>query len=247
MSKIPLAKGAAYLKNISYSKLETMYKREKPGKSRERLQAALLRKKGKILEEIAVILGRGVSTIYRWLYKMDHEGVEHRHDRKRPGRPRTLNLEQEKAIKEDLDKPPSECGFKRSIWNSKMVVKRIFERFNILYSKSSALRLAYKLGFSNRKPRPVPYNSATPEEQKEFIKNVRTTITRWYTEGRHVAAIDACTLRDSPASRRGLRHRGGHDTVSVNYSKKSTHVFGALVENTLKIWNGPRKRRPILA
>ena len=235
MSKISLAKGAAYLKNISYSQLEALYKREKPGKSRERLQAALLRKKGKILKEIACALGRGVSTIYRWLYSMEHEGVEHRHDRKRPGRPRTLNPTQEKAIEGDLDKPPSECGFKRGSWNSKMIVKRIFDRFNIPYSRSSALRLASRLGFSTRKPRPIPYNSATPEEQKEFIENAKTTIARWHAEGRHVAAVDACTLRDSPASRRGLRRRGGYDTVSINYSKKSTHVFGALGENTLKI------------
>ena len=235
MLKIPLAKGAAYLKNISYSQLETMYKHEKSGKSRERLHAALLRKEGKILEKIAVVMGRGVSTIYRWLYSMEHEGVEHRHDRKRPGRPRTLNPEQEKAIKEDLDKPPSECGFKRGSWNSKMVVKRIFDRFNIVYSRSSALRLTSRLGFSTRKPRPVPYNSATPEEQKKFIDTAKTTIARWYEEGRHVVAIDACTLRDSPASRRGLRRRGGYETVSVNYSKKSTHVFGALGKNALKI------------
>ena len=86
MSKIPLAKGAAYLKNISYSQLEAVYEREKFGKSRDRLQAALLRKEGNILKEIARIMGRGISTIYQWLYRMQNEGVESRHDHKRLGR-----------------------------------------------------------------------------------------------------------------------------------------------------------------
>ena len=212
-----------------------MYTCEKPGKSRERLQAALLRKDGKILKEIAHILGRGISTIERWLIKMENKGVEHRHDLKRPGRPPTLSPEQEKVIEDDLDKPPSESGFKRGSWNNKMLVKRVFDRFNIVISHSSAIRLSSRLGFSTRKPRPIPYNSATPEEQEEFIKNTKTTIARWHAESRHVAAIDACSLRDSPASRRGLRRRGGHDTVSVNYSKKTTHVFGALGDDTLDI------------
>ena len=235
MPKIRLAKGAAYLENISYSELEAMYKREKPGKSRERLQAALLRKEDNILKEIARILGRGISTICRWLNRMQSEGVGFRQDHKSPGRPRTLTPAQEKSIEEDLDRPPSESGFLRGSWNAKMVAKRILDRFGIQYSRRSALTLANRLGFSTRKPRPIPYNSATPEEQKKFIENAKTTIARWYAEGRHVVAIDACTLRDSPASRRGLRRRGGYETVSINYSKKSTHVFGALGKNTLKI------------
>ena len=82
------------MENISYKQLYLMYTCEKPGKSRERLQAALLRKDGKILKEIARILGRGISTIERWLIRMENKGVEHRHDLKRPGRPPTLSPEQ---------------------------------------------------------------------------------------------------------------------------------------------------------
>ena len=36
-----------------------------------------------------------------------------------------------------------------------------------------------------------------------------------------------------PASRRGIRRRGGYDEVRINYSKKSVKIVGALGEDTL--------------
>ena len=74
-----------------------------------------------------------------------------------------------------------------------MVARRILKRFGVPYSGRSAIRLAHRLGFSFRKPRPVPYNSATPEEQKEFIGKGRVTAARWKAEGRTVVAVDAAT------------------------------------------------------
>ena len=47
------------------SELEEAYRREPPGKSRDRLQAAGLRKRGRTLGKIARIMGRSVSTVHR--------------------------------------------------------------------------------------------------------------------------------------------------------------------------------------
>ena len=116
-----------------------------------------------------------------------------------------------------------------------MVVRRILDRFGVPYSDRSAIRLAHRLGFSIRKPRPAPYNSATPEEQTEFIKKGQATAARWRAEGRTVVAIDAATLRDSPVSRRGIRRRGGRETVPINHSKQSLHMIGALGDGTLDL------------
>lgn len=180
-------------------------------------------------------MGRGVGTVHRWLVRMEREGPEGRHDGKSPGRPRFLSSEQERTVEADLAGSPRECGFGRGSWNARMFARRILERFGASHSRRSALRLAHRLGFSFRKPRPVPYNSSTPEEQKAFIKKGRETAARWKAEGRTVVAVDAATLRDSPVSRGGLRRRGGRDTVPVNHSKKSIHMVGALGEDALEL------------
>ena len=66
MPKVALVKrGEEHLSGIQLSELEDTYRRERPGKSRDRLQAAVLRKLGRTLEKIAHIMGRGVSTIHR--------------------------------------------------------------------------------------------------------------------------------------------------------------------------------------
>ncbi len=109
MPKETLVKGGEeYLSCIQLSDLEETYRREHPGKPRDRLQAAVLRKRGRMLKEIARTIGRGISTVYRWLYRMEREGTEGRHDTKSPGRPRLLSPEQECTIEGDLDGMPRE-------------------------------------------------------------------------------------------------------------------------------------------
>ena len=73
--KAVLVKREEYLHDVPLPKLEAMHRREPPGKSRDRLQAAVLRKRGKTVEKIAGIVGRHSSTVHRWLYRMEHEQV----------------------------------------------------------------------------------------------------------------------------------------------------------------------------
>ena len=53
-----------YLPGMSLAELEETHRREPPGKSRDRLQAAVPRKRYKMLAEIAAISGRHPSTIH---------------------------------------------------------------------------------------------------------------------------------------------------------------------------------------
>ena len=77
MPKETLVKrGEKYLPNVKLSELKEMYRRECPGKSEVRLQTAVLRKQDRTLKEIARTLGRGISTVHRWLYRMEYEGLE---------------------------------------------------------------------------------------------------------------------------------------------------------------------------
>ena len=62
-------RGKEYLPDVPLAELEETHRRESPGKSEDRLQAAVPRKRGKRIAEIATISGRHhPSTVHRWLY-----------------------------------------------------------------------------------------------------------------------------------------------------------------------------------
>ena len=75
MPKAALVKrGKEYLPGVQLLELEEMYRRERPDRSRDRLQAAILRKRGRTLERIARIMGRSISTTHRWLSRWSAKG-----------------------------------------------------------------------------------------------------------------------------------------------------------------------------
>ena len=198
-----------FLPDVSLATLEEMHRREKPGKSRDRLQAAKLRKRGDTLEEVADVVGRHPSTISRWLNRMARDGVDAREDRKSPGRPRNITPEQERAAEGDLDKPPGESGFDRGSRNSKLLAGHVRDKSDVACSQRTVPSVADRLGFSFRNARTIPYNSAAAGERRKIIEWMADTVARSKAEGRVVLSVDATALRDPPTSGRGLRRRGG--------------------------------------
>ncbi len=89
-----MKRGDEYLPDVSLAEPEETYKHEPPGKSGDRLQAAVPRKRGKMIVEMATISGLHPSTIHRWLHRLEREGPEGGYDRWDPGRPRLLTPEQ---------------------------------------------------------------------------------------------------------------------------------------------------------
>lgn len=81
---LKVKRGEEFLPDVSISQLSEMQKNEPPGKSRDRLKAAKLRKRGWTLDRIADIAEYAKSTVHGWLLRMQEEGLERRHDRKSP-------------------------------------------------------------------------------------------------------------------------------------------------------------------
>ena len=105
----------AFLTDVDLSDLKRMVRKERPGKSRDRLLAAIMRKEGKSQQYIAEHLGRAQSTISAWLNRMQNEGLEGRYDRKKPGRPSRLSAERQKDVSAALKEEPFKSGFERGI------------------------------------------------------------------------------------------------------------------------------------
>lgn len=154
---------------------------------------------------------------------MERECPDGRHDGKSPGRPQLPNTEQEKVIEGGLGGTLQDSGFERGSWNTGVVAGGILDGFGVPYSD----RPAHRPGFSIRKPpiRPVQQRHARRAEGVD--RKWRVTAARWWVEDRAVVAVDAATLRDSPASRRRIRRRGGREAWPINHPRQPTQMIGA--------------------
>ena len=226
--------GEEFLKGTSVEDLKSMQAMEKDYKVKAMLQSAIHRKKGMLLMEISKAIGKAVSTIHGWLSRLEN-GMDGRYNLKSPGRPCRLSDEQISSLDKDLEKNPEESGFHRSTWTAKLVVRHVLDKFGVRYSADGALRLTSRLNFSVRKPRPVPYNSATKEEIEKYVNDTIREIKAHAERGYKVVCLDAAALLDSPLSRRGIRRRGWRDTIKINYSRQSIKIIGALGRDTLDI------------
>ena len=202
MLKARLAgRGEEYHPDVPPAALGEMHRSESPGKSKDMPQAAVLEWRSRTLGEMGRIAGRRGSTVHGWLLRLKREGLGRRYGRRSLGRPRLPAPGQERAVGEDLDRPPPEGGFSRGSWNSKMLAGLIGDWLGIACSRRTALGIADRLGFSACRLRSTPCNGATPGEQ-EFIEKTRAAIDRWKAEGRAAPAVDAATVWDSTTSGR---------------------------------------------
>lgn len=156
----------AFLPDIKLPELERIYRKEPLGKSKDRLQAAVMRKKGKSQQSIAKDLGRTQSTISIWLNKMQNKGLASIYDRKIPGRPSILSTKQQKEIGRDLRKRPADFGLGDGVWTGPLLSSHIYNKFGVQYSTASAIALEHRLGFPVKKP------GRSPKESPKGSKNM---------------------------------------------------------------------------
>ncbi len=218
--------------DVSLEDLKAAYRKEPPGKSRDRLQAAVGRKKGKSESAIATQLGRSQSVISEWLNRLQSEGLKGRYDRKSPGRPCRLTKEQQEQAKADLSREPMQCGFERGTWTAALFALHLANIFDVQYTWTGALALAHRMGFSIRMPRPIHHKSASPLEELHYVHNTIRAIMAHARAGYEVFCMDAAAITNSPYVARGLHLRGGSETVNVNFSKTSMKMLGALGAGT---------------
>ncbi len=148
----PCRKRDGFMPDVSLEDLKAAYRKEPPGKSRDRLQAAVGRKKGKSESVIAAQLGRSQSVISEWLNMLQSEGLEGRYDRKSPGRPCRLTKEQQEQAKSNLSSESMQSGFERGTWTAALFALHRVNIFDVQYTWTGALALAHRMGFSIRIP-----------------------------------------------------------------------------------------------
>ena len=111
----------------------------------------------------------------------------------------------------------------------------MYKKFRIRCKTGTLRRTLKRIRFSYRRPRPVPYNSATPEEQEQFKVETNRLVSEASEDEFTVLACDEMHASLWSDAGYGWRPTNGHDTIKTSYSKKSVSVFGVLGSGSLHI------------
>lgn len=86
----------------------------------KRARIVLLTREGKHASEVARLVGVSERNVYKWVWRFDEEGIDGLHERKRPGRPRKLDLDQ---VMEILEKTIQEAPPGATHWSQRLMAE----------------------------------------------------------------------------------------------------------------------------
>ncbi|WP_101298431.1 helix-turn-helix domain-containing protein [Halegenticoccus soli] len=115
-------------------------------KPAKRLMIALAYKDGVPVSTLSERYGIPRSTLYYWLDRFEAEPIEKAiEDEKRPGRPRKLSSEEQRAIRADLEGTPDEVGYEADEWTPLLLRDHIERETGVSYSVGHTRRLLREL------------------------------------------------------------------------------------------------------
>lgn len=162
-----LRKGNEFLHSVSILRLQQLYNREQNAKAKLRLLAAIRRKKGESIDEIAAALEKPRRTIHGWLHRFEQRRLKAVYDTKQPGRPSWLSKAQLRTLRRELLRGPAHVPGR--LWTMRLASDHIRKRYGIIYKRHNIFRLLHALGFSVQKPRQQHYK-ADGAAQEHFKK-----------------------------------------------------------------------------
>jgi len=119
-----------------------------------RLHGVLLVANGHSCGDVAQLFSEDVRTIQRWVGRFEQHGFDGLRECERPGRPRSLDEKQWKALSRDLRRNPREFGHEQNLWDGKILGVHIKMHYGVTLRVRQCQRIFNQLGFRLRKPRP---------------------------------------------------------------------------------------------
>lgn len=126
--------------------------------------------------ELSKNMGCHANTIIRWVKTADEQGFETLHDRKKPGRPSQLSVEQRKEIDCALQEESSRHQY--NVWDGPAISDFIRRTYGINYTVRSCQLLARQLGFSSVRPQVFPSKGYEDTEKRDELKKTDGTPVR---------------------------------------------------------------------
>ncbi len=163
-----LPNGNTFLNGISTRQLNIMYATEQHPKSKLRLLAAIHRRQGKSIDDIAYMLSKHRRTVHGWLTRFTERGIEAKDAKRQPGRPAQLTLTQKRRLIRDLERgPPNNAS---GLWSTKQVQELLRRKYHADFVKQHVWRILDQLGFSMLRPRKKHHQSADAATIAAFKK-----------------------------------------------------------------------------
>ena len=126
-----------------------------------RLRVIRLLLGGVARRDVMRMLGVSRSTLYRCVRLWNEGGFERLAPVPHPGRHPKVGREGLQRLDRDLQRPPTDFGFREDAWSTCLVTILIAERYGVRYHISSVYKLMRRLGYGLRTPHPrIP--AATP-------------------------------------------------------------------------------------
>lgn len=130
-----------FLPDVTKRRLVSMRGKEPEERYKRHFDAAIMRKDGSTIGEIAEEIGVHPLTIMNWLRRMVARGGLEEGYKIRQGLPPKFSPEQLKALELDMEKPPQHYGLGSETWTSRTVAKYAFDKFGIQVTAPSMRRI----------------------------------------------------------------------------------------------------------
>ena len=211
-----IPKGDALLHGVDTDVLLAMHKKLSGRKNVRKesliIAAAIKRREGLDVSEIARHLRQPRSTVHDWLVRLRDRGLEGISDRTAPNHKPILGDIHWIVIGVWLSHTPQAYGFESGLWQTSMVCKMILDRLK-MDIKPRTLRASLKrMNLSFRIPREVPHKSADSETRKKFIEDTQKKMDALAKAGYVNFYEDEETMLLSAHTSRGwLRARDNQD------------------------------------
>ena len=141
----------------------------------KRITAILLCDTGMPVQEISKIIGLNSASTRKHLRAYMQKGIKGLEMNYSPGRPSRTKTMLIPFLEECLKKDPSEYGWEKSTWDSKMIIDSFKKERGEKISHDSVSRAMKMLNYSYKKPQKSPSIKAPSKEEK--IAKVEKIIT----------------------------------------------------------------------
>ena len=127
--------------DVTKRRLLSMRGKEPDGRYKRHFDAAIMRKDGHTVGEIAEEIGVHHDTVTKWLRRMWVVGGLGEGYKRRPGRPPLFTPEQLKELEADMENSPRHYGLDSETWTSRTVSQHAYDKFGILVPRPSMRRI----------------------------------------------------------------------------------------------------------
>ena len=193
------------------------------GRISERAHFVLLSDQGQSAPDIGALMGYSAETIYTWLERYRQHGVKGLEDQPRSGRPPTARG-LTAVVQAQVGQSPSCFGYVFACWTVGLLLRHLWERFNIQVSASTLRRTLPRADFVWGRPKLILPKRRDPHAEAKLARLDLVLADPNAT----IVAEDECEMHLLPSLRAMWHRRGEQPRIPTPGKNQKRAVFGAV-------------------